>query len=165
MFSSSFFTMFCSSRVLLMNFFICFGFGKIWKYITPCIARTFSRIGCHTTLKTTANTLNALKIVPRHVKLHWRKPWAQFLREIHKLWGFECSSKKKYVAKGKKTIPQEIVELLKDMTMVDYQVTTSNKDFNDLFERTDMRHFSRCLDLLPKSCCPYLFWPNFFSKV
>jgi len=52
--------------------------------------------------------------------------------------------------KGKKTIPQEIVELLENVTMVDYEVMTSKKDFNDLLEGTNKRHFSRCLDLSQK---------------
>jgi hypothetical protein len=63
------------------------------------------------------------------------------------------TSKKKFVAKGKgkKTIPQEIMELPRDMTMVDYEVMTSKKDFDNLLEGTNRKHSSRCLDLSLKS--------------
>jgi hypothetical protein len=56
------------------------------------------------------------------------------------------ASKKKSIAKGKgrKTILQEIMELLKDMTMVDYEDTTSKKDFNDLLEGTNRKCFNKC---------------------
>ncbi len=62
-------------------------------------------------------------------------------------------SKKKYVVKGKgkKTNFQKIMEFQEDTTMVDYEVTTSKRDFNDLLQETDKRHFSKCLNLSPKS--------------
>jgi hypothetical protein len=63
--------------------------------------------------------------------------------------------------RGKKTIPQDIVELLEDMTMVDYEVTTLKKDFDDLLEGTERRHSSRRLDLSPKYYHPSSSWPNF----
>jgi len=42
-------------------------------------------------------------------------------------------SKKKFVVKGKgkKTNFQKIMKFQEDMTMVDYEVTTSKRDFND----------------------------------
>jgi hypothetical protein len=72
-------------------------------------------------------------------------------------------NKKKFVAKGKgkKTNFQEIMEFLEDMTMVNYEVTTSKKDFDDLLEGTDKRHSSRCLDLSPRSRRPSLSRPDF----
>jgi hypothetical protein len=53
-------------------------------------------------------------------------------------------ARKIYVVKGKgkKTIPQEIVELPKNMTMVDYELMTSKRDFNYQFEGTDKIHSS-----------------------
>jgi hypothetical protein len=53
------------------------------------------------------------------------------------------------------------MELPEDVTMVDYEVTTSKKDFNDLLEGIKKRCFSKHLDLSPKRCCPSLFWFNF----
>jgi hypothetical protein len=69
------------------------------------------------------------------------------------------ASKKQFVAKakGKKTIPQEIVELLRDVTMVDYEVTTLKRDLNDPLEKIDMKHSSKHLDLSQKSRRPSLF--------
>jgi hypothetical protein len=43
------------------------------------------------------------------------------------------------------------MELPDDVTMVDYEVMTSKKDFDYLLEGTNMKHSSRCLDSLPKS--------------
>jgi len=62
-------------------------------------------------------------------------------------------SKKKSIVKGKggKKKIQKVMEFQEDMTMVDYEVTTSKKDFNDLLQETDKRHSSRCLNLSPKS--------------
>ncbi len=69
MFSLCSFTMLCSLRMQSMTSFICFRFGEIWKQIRPCIARTSSRIGRQITLKTIVGTLNALEIVPSHLRL------------------------------------------------------------------------------------------------
>jgi len=46
------------------------------------------------------------------------------------------ASKNKSVAKGKgkKTIPQEIMELPEDVIVVNYEVTTSKMNFDDMFE-------------------------------
>jgi len=51
--------------------------------------------------------------------------------------------KKKFATKwkGKKIILQEILEFLKVVTMVDYEVMTSKRDFDDLFEGIDRRCF------------------------
>jgi hypothetical protein len=43
------------------------------------------------------------------------------------------------------------MELPEDMTMINYEVTTLKRDFNDMLEGIDMRCYSRCLDLSPKS--------------
>jgi hypothetical protein len=43
------------------------------------------------------------------------------------------------------------MELPDDVTMVDYEVTTSKKDFDDMLEGTNMRRSNRCLDPSPKS--------------
>jgi hypothetical protein len=49
--------------------------------------------------------------------------------------------------KGKKTTPQDIVEVVEDVTMVDYEVTTSIVfDLHESFER---RHSSHWLELSP----------------
>jgi len=53
------------------------------------------------------------------------------------------------------------VELPKDIAMVDYEVMTSKKDFDDLLERIKRRCSSRHLDLSPESHCPSSFRPNF----
>jgi len=47
--------------------------------------------------------------------------------------------KKKFATKGKgkKIILQEILEFLKVVTMVDYEVMTSKRDFDDLLEGID----------------------------
>jgi hypothetical protein len=42
------------------------------------------------------------------------------------------------------------------MTMVDYEITTSKRDFDDLFERIDKRHSNGHLDLSLESCRPSL---------
>jgi len=62
-------------------------------------------------------------------------------------------SKKKFIikGKGKKTNFQKIMEFQEDTTMVDYEVTTSKRDFNDVLQETDKRHSSRCFNLSPKS--------------
>ncbi len=39
------------------------------------------------------------------------------------------------------------MELLKDVTMVDYEVTTSKRGFDELLERTNKRHSSKRLDM------------------
>jgi hypothetical protein len=44
------------------------------------------------------------------------------------------------------------MELPDDVTMVDYEVTTLKKDFDDMLEGINMRCFNRCLDPSPKSC-------------
>jgi hypothetical protein len=46
------------------------------------------------------------------------------------------------------------VELSKDVTMVDNEVTTSKKDFNDLLEGIEKRNSSRHLDLSLESHRP-----------
>jgi hypothetical protein len=63
------------------------------------------------------------------------------------------ANKKKFATKGKgeKTIPQEIVEFLKDMTMVDYEVITLKRDFDDLLEAINKICYNRCFNLSPKS--------------
>jgi hypothetical protein len=43
------------------------------------------------------------------------------------------------------------VELLNDVTMVDYEVMTLKRDFDDLLEGIDKRCFSRRFDMLPES--------------
>ncbi len=53
------------------------------------------------------------------------------------------------------------MELLEDMTMVDYEVTTLKRDFNDQLEGIKRRHFRRCLDLSPKSHRPSSYWFDF----
>ncbi len=53
------------------------------------------------------------------------------------------------------------MELPKDVTMVDNEVTTSKKDFNDLLEGIEKRNSSRHLDLSPKSHRPSSFWFDF----
>ncbi len=65
--------MFSSMRVQLMSSPICYGFGKIQRWTTPCITTISSRIGSQTILRTTVGTLIALKIVPRHLKLRLKK--------------------------------------------------------------------------------------------
>jgi len=77
------------------------------------------------------------------------------------------ASKKKSIAKGKgkKTIPQKIVELPRDVTMVDYEATTSKRDLDGLLEGIENKCSSRCLDLSPKSrrpssSRPYLSFGN-----
>jgi hypothetical protein len=69
------------------------------------------------------------------------------------------SSKKKSIAKGKgkKTTPLKIVEVQDDLTMVDYEITTSKWDFADLHEGSKRRHSSRCLDLSLESHRPSSF--------
>jgi hypothetical protein len=59
------------------------------------------------------------------------------------------ASKKKFATKGKgkKIIPQEILELPKSVTMVNYEVMTSKRDFDDLFEGINKRCSSRRFDL------------------
>jgi hypothetical protein len=66
---------------------------------------------------------------------------------------------KKYTTKGngKKTIPQEIMELPEDVTMVDYEAMTSKRDFDDLLEGIKRRCYSRCLDMSLESHRPSLF--------
>jgi hypothetical protein len=98
------FTMFCYLGVQSMNSPICFKFGEIRKQITPCIARTSLRIGPHTTLKIVVGTLNALKIVPLHLRLHSKKG-TSLAPKTCKFWGFKCSSKQKeiyYKGEGEK---------------------------------------------------------------
>lgn len=56
--------------------------------------------------------------------------------------------------RGKKTTPLKIVEVPDDVTMVDYEVTTSKWDFVDLHEGFERRHSSKRLDLLLESCQP-----------
>jgi hypothetical protein len=53
------------------------------------------------------------------------------------------------------------VELSKDVTMVDNEVTTSKKDFNDLLEGIEKRNSSRHLDLSLESHRPSSFWFDF----
>ncbi len=53
------------------------------------------------------------------------------------------------------------MELPKDMTMVNYEVTTLKRDFNDMFKGTDMRCSGRRLDLSLKNCWPTSFHLNF----
>lgn len=53
------------------------------------------------------------------------------------------------------------MELPEDVTMVDYEVTTLKKVFNDMLEGTEKRCFSRHFDLSPKSCFTSSFWFNF----
>jgi hypothetical protein len=90
-------------------------------------------------------------------------------KEIHetnfqeKLTGFgglDIQTSKKSIAKGKgkKIIPQEIVELLEDVTMVNNEVMTLKMDFDDLLEGIDKRRSSRRLDLSPKSYQPPSSW-------
>jgi hypothetical protein len=75
-------------------------------------------------------------------------------------------SKKKFVANGtgEKIILQEIVELPEDVTMVDCEVTTLKKDFDDLFEGTNKRHSNRCLDLSLESHQPSSSRFDFFFE-
>jgi hypothetical protein len=71
--------------------------------------------------------------------------------------------KKKFATKGKgkKIIPQEILEFLKVMTMVNYEVMTSKRDFDDLLEGIDRRCSSRRLDLSLQSRRPSSFQLDF----
>jgi hypothetical protein len=56
------------------------------------------------------------------------------------------------------------MELPEDMTMVDYEVTTSKKDFDDLLEGIDKRHSSKRLDLSPESHGPSSYQLNFYLR-
>jgi hypothetical protein len=53
------------------------------------------------------------------------------------------------------------MELPKDVTMVNYEVMTSKKDFGDLLEGTNRKRFSKHLDLSPKSRQSSSSQPNF----
>jgi hypothetical protein len=53
------------------------------------------------------------------------------------------------------------MELLEDMIMVDYEDTTSKKDFDDLLEGTNMKLSNKCIDLSLESHCPSSSWLNF----
>jgi len=59
------------------------------------------------------------------------------------------ASKKKFATKGKgeKKTPLEIVEVPKDVTMVDYEVINSNRDFVEVHEGFERRRSNKCLDL------------------
>jgi hypothetical protein len=50
------------------------------------------------------------------------------------------------------------------MTMVDYEVMTSKRDFDDMLEGIDKRHFSRRLELSLGSHWPSSSWPDFSFK-
>jgi hypothetical protein len=60
------------------------------------------------------------------------------------------ASKKKIVAKGKgkKTTPLEIIVVLKDVTMVDHEITTSKWDFVEVHDGYEKRRSNKHLDLL-----------------
>jgi hypothetical protein len=73
----------------------------------------------------------------------------------------QVRKKKCCKGEGKKIILQEVVELPEDIAMVNYEVTTSKKDFDDLLEGTQKRCSSRCLDLSPESHRPSSFWLDF----
>ncbi len=59
------------------------------------------------------------------------------------------ASQKKSITKGKgeKITPLDIVEVLKFVTMVDYEVITSKQDFVELHDGSKRRWFNRRLDL------------------
>jgi hypothetical protein len=66
-----------------------------------------------------------------------------------------------YKGEGEKDNSSRNRELLEDMTIVDYEVMTSKRDFNDMLEGTIRRHSHRHLDLSPKSHQPSSSWLSF----
>jgi len=70
-------TMFSSSGVRPMNSPICYEFGKIQRWTSPCTARIFSRISPHTILRVVAGTLTTFKIITCHLKLCLEKAMSQ----------------------------------------------------------------------------------------
>jgi len=56
------------------------------------------------------------------------------------------------------------MELPEDVTMVNYEVMISKRDFDDLLEGANMRRSNTCLDLSPKSDRPSLSQFNFSFK-
>jgi hypothetical protein len=82
------------------------------------------------------------------------------LRESHEL-GFQYklanfgglniqANKKNFATKrkGKKTTPLEIIKVPEDVTMVDYEVTTSKQDFAKVHDGFERKQSSKHLDLL-----------------
>ncbi len=116
----------------------CYGFDEIPKQMTPCSARISSRIGHLIVLKTMASTLNAPGIISYHLKLFSKKVMSLAFKrslltlrvQIFKPVRRNLQQKRK----GKKISPQDITQVTKDVTMVDYEVTTSKWDFVDFHE-------------------------------
>jgi len=53
------------------------------------------------------------------------------------------------------------VELQEDVTMVNYEVTTSKKDFDELLEQINKRRSNRCFDLSLENHRPFSSQLNF----